>query len=132
MTSALLLAAALLGTALPQETDRVDRIVALARSDSPTLTTQVHEYPDAARRAFAELLRRSVGEEAALDAADVLAGAYFEAWTDPYYLQDAGRFRSWPAESRRARLGADSLRLAGNETFSESGPEQPRSCGSAA
>ena len=123
MSPSLALLAAALFTLLPQETDRVERIVALAMDDSPALTAEIQEFPDAARRAFGELLRRSTEDEALLDAADVLADAYFEAWTDPFYLQEAGRFRSWSADDRRARLEADSLRLAGNEAFSESGPE---------
>ena len=123
MNPALLLLAAAAGALLPQEDDRVDRIVALAVAVAPTLTTEVREYPDAARKAFAELLSLSVRREDALGAADVLAGAYFEGWTDPFYLQEAGRFRSWSGDARRTKLEADSLRLAGNKAFSELGVE---------
>ena len=123
MNPALLLLASALSALLPQEDDRVHRIVALALADAPTLTAEVQEYPDAARKAFAELLSRSLLQEDALAAADVLAEAYFEGWTDPFYLQEAGRFRSWSGTQRRTKLEADSLRLAGNDAFSELGAE---------
>lgn len=123
MSPSLLLAAAALRTLLPQEADRVDRIVALSLADAPALTSEVREYPDAARKAFAELLSLSISQEDALGAADVLAGAYFEGWTDPFYLQEAGRFRSWSGDERHTKLEADSLRLAGNDAFSEFGVE---------
>jgi len=124
MSPAVLLVAAALGAILPQEEDRVDRIVALSFADEPTLVSEVREHPDAARKTFGELLQLAVlEEEPALDAADVLAGAYFEAWTDPFYLQEVGRFRSWSGPKRRTKLEADSLRLAGNEAFLELGVE---------
>jgi len=123
MTPSVLLAAATLVAFVAQGDERVDRIVAMSLADDAALTAEVQQFPDAAREAFAELLRLSTGDEEALDAADVLAESYFEAWTDPFYLQEAGRFRSWSRDARRSKLEADSLRLAGNEAFSEVGVE---------
>ena len=123
MTQSVLLAAAAIIAFVAQGDERVDRIVVMSLADDAALTAEVQQFPDAAREAFAELLRLSTGDEDALDAADVLAEAYFEAWTDPFYLQEAGRFRSWSRDARRSKLEADSLRLAGNDAFSQVGVE---------
>ena len=126
MTVPLLLATALTVLA-PQEAGRVDRIVELALADAPELPEEVRAHPDAAREAFGELLRLAVAVtepgSGPLEAADALGRAYFEAWTDPFFGQEARRVRSWSDLQRRARLEADSLRRAGNEAFSVSGVE---------
>ena len=121
------LLAACLATLAPQDADRVERIVDLALAEAPPLAAEVRAFPDAAREAFGELLRLTVEEgprdRSPLNAADALGRAYFEAWSDPFYGQEANRFRSWSAVQRRARLEADSLRRAGNEAYSGSGVE---------
>jgi CHAT domain-containing protein len=124
-SSALLLISAV--ALLSQQGDRANRIVALSLVGDTDLTAEVLSYPDAAREAFGELLRlavvrddsRPVGDP--LRAADALGAAYFNAWTDPFYGQEAGRFRSWSPNQRRIHLTADSLRQAGNEAFTAEG-----------
>jgi tetratricopeptide (TPR) repeat protein len=58
-----------------------------------------------------------------LSSADRLARAYFDAWTDPFLLQEVDRFRELSQAARRLKLNADSLRLAGNEAFQTLGVE---------
>ena len=121
MNPLVLLAAAVLTGFVAQSDDRVDRIVALSLANDASLASEVQQFPDAAREAFAELLILSTNDEKALDGADILAQAYFESWTDPFYIHEANRFRSWTRDARLSKLEADSLRLAGNEAFSEVG-----------
>ena len=67
MTPSVLLAAAALVAFVAQGDERVDRIVAMSLADDAALTAEVQQFPDAAREAFAELLRLSPGDEEALE-----------------------------------------------------------------
>ncbi|MCJ7627128.1 MAG: CHAT domain-containing protein [Longimicrobiales bacterium] len=130
----LLLAGALSGAA-PQEASQTRALIDLAVTGSQEmLVAEVRGHPDAAREALHDIMRRSVlspeegtppggqWEDAdALGTAERLARAYFEAWTDPFLLQEVERFRNWSMEDRRTKLDADSLRILGNEAYLEEG-----------
>lgn len=128
IVSALLVAAVSAGPPLQQQT-RAGEIQSLALAGAADLAAEVRAFPDAARDAFEELLRaagatpRSPRSLRALDGARTLGAAYFEAWMDPFYVREAGRFGAWSPAQRRARLEADSLRRGGNEAFASSGVE---------
>jgi CHAT domain-containing protein len=129
-----LFAATLCATAA-QDTSQVQSLVALAATGpQAALVDQVGRHPDAAREALHDLLRQSVGATGnqspqvgsagsteALESAERVAQAYFEAWTDGFLLQEVRRFAAWPPGDRQVKLAADSLRLAGNEAYAREG-----------
>ena len=62
-------------------------------------------------------------EEKFLRAAERLAEAFAEAWTDAFLLRQVRRFQAWPPSARLAKLKTDSLRRAGNKAYREDGVE---------
>ncbi|NNM06584.1 MAG: CHAT domain-containing protein [Gemmatimonadetes bacterium] len=129
-----LLAGTLLG-AMPQEAPQAGALIDLATTGSlETLVAQVRLHPDAVREALHDLMRESgnsikessptgnQGERRdVLGTAERLARAYFEAWTDPFLIQEVDRFRSWSLDERQTKLIADSLRNLGNEAYLSEG-----------
>ncbi len=138
MILSLLLAGSLAATGA-QDTSQVQALVRLAAvGPQESLVAEVGRYPDAARDAFGGLLRQSVSTAERPTAstqdhgrdisdAETLARAYFEAWTDAFLIQELGRFRMWSLTERRAKLAADSIRLAGNDAYGRIGISQAMS-----
>ena len=94
------------------------------------LVQRVRSRPDAAREAVQLLLADAMAaqgsdqaEEEFLLAAERLAEAYAEAWTDSFLLRQVRRFQAWSPPARLAKLKTDSLRRAGNKAYREDGVE---------
>jgi len=132
LSLALLSAMAVVAPQDSARTQAISDLVALGSQD--VLVAQVRLHPDAAREALHGLLRQSAVQTPglpsranqlagadALQSAERLARAYFEAWTDAFLLQEVERFKGWSLEGRRVKLAADSLRRAGNEAFNREG-----------
>lgn len=127
--------AGFLSIGLPQENPPAAALVDLAGSGSrELLVAEVRLHPDAAREGVHDLFLhsveggvgssssvRSIDREDALETAERLARAYFDAWTDPFLIQEVERFKSWSLNNRRTKLLADSLRLAGNVAYQAEG-----------
>jgi CHAT domain-containing protein len=102
-----------------------DQLRALAPACAETtLTVQARERPDDVR----ETLRSLFGAAAAdtqsakpIDAAECLARAYAAAWRDSFWLRQVAQFRLWSVAERRAKVGADSIRRAGNSALGQAG-----------
>src|SRR5207245_899300 len=80
--------------------------------------------PDDVRDALRQLLALAGSADTSpqhLVAADHLAAAYAAAWRDSFLLRQVSRFRAWSPDGRRAKVAADSLRLAGNKALGQSG-----------
>ena len=118
----------------PQEGSSADEIMQLAsRAEGDRLVQAVQRAPDGAREAFRRLLAEALrgGENGGAEelasaspvflqsagAAERLARAYAEAWTDDFLLRQLGRFLAWTPAERRRRIAADSLRRAGLDAY---------------
>ena len=141
MSGFVMLLFALATTRSPQEAGSADEIMRLAeRVEGDQLAQAVQSAPDGAREAFRRLLAEAVNrseddgaEEPAsstsslsqpLAAAERLARAYAEVWTDDFLLRQLGRFRAWPPADRRRRIAADSLRRAGLDAYVRLGTDE--------
>ena len=105
--------------------DGPERLRVLAR-DGPqaALIREVRDRPDDVRDALRQLLALAGSADTSpqhLLAADHLAAAYAAAWRDSFLLRQVSRFRAWSPVGRRAKVAADSLRLAGNKALGQSG-----------
>lgn len=99
------------------------RTLTLAGSES-VLIARVRERPDDVRDVLRRFFSQAVSDTRpaeALTAADRLARAYAVAWCDSFFLRRVARFESWSPSERREKIGADSLRLAGNDALGRSG-----------
>ena len=111
----------LLAAALAQSSPHPGDLQALAH-DAPdsVLVQRTRHDPEEAREALRRLLR-DAADGASLDPAERLAGAYAIAWNDSFFVRQVTRFRSLSPTERLAKVGADSLRRAGNEELSRRG-----------
>jgi len=105
--------------------DGAERLRVLAR-DGPqaALIREVRDRPDDVRDALRQLLALAGSGDTSprpLAAADNLAAAYAVAWRDSFLLRQVSRFRAWSPDGRRAKVAADSLRVAGNKVLGQSG-----------
>ena len=141
MSGFVMLLFALATTRSPQEAGSADEIMRLAeRVEGDQLAQAVQSAPDGAREAFRRLLAEAVNRSEAdgaeepasstsslsqpLAAAERLARAYAEVWTDDFLLRQLGRFRAWPPADRRRRIAADSLRRAGLDAYVRLGTDE--------
>jgi CHAT domain-containing protein len=115
--------ALLLGLAqAPPAADRVTTLAAATPQD--TLTALAHDHPDALRDTLRNLFQRAAVDTAPaelLASAARLAQAYAAAWGDSFFVHQVTRFAAWSPAERRAKVAADSLRLAGNEALGRAG-----------
>lgn len=122
-------AALLLGL---QSVPGVEGIMTTARveSDSTDLVALVRNQPDDAREGLSRLLEAVSGALSAdaaaqdLRAAERLAGAYADAWNDPFPIDQVRRFRDRGFSERAIQIQVDSLRRAGNEAFRREGIDE--------
>ena len=113
---------------LSQSPQTVDEVRALAR-DGPDsiLADRARRRPDDAREALRRLLAGAAGgvtdsaRASSLAAAERLAGAYAVAWGDSFLVRQIARFRSLSSREQKAKVSADSLRLAGNAALGSAG-----------
>lgn len=100
---------------------------AIAPYDASALERLTREEPDSVRDEIARLLRSSAGattdaERAEhLGAAQSLAVAYADAWTDPFFVRRVAWFESVPPTQRADMATADSLRRAARVVIGQEG-----------
>ncbi|UCG76440.1 MAG: hypothetical protein JSV95_03825, partial [Gemmatimonadota bacterium] len=76
------------------------------------------------RRLLADFVRAGesrtdrAGASGVLEAAERLARAYSEAWSDVFLVSQLRLYRSWTPQERERKVQADSLRRAGATAFS--------------
>jgi CHAT domain-containing protein len=120
-------------TSVQQGVDPEERILALtASSGQEALVSAVREWPDAAREVFRQLLVAAekdqphpsrpsqlpgASQRNPLDAAERLARAYSETWSDIYLARQLALFRSLDPDQRHRKILADSLRRAGATAY---------------
>ena len=96
------------------------------KSDA-ALLAQAQQQPDTARaalsRTFAAVVSATSARErdAQLLRGRRLANAYARAWNDSFFVRQVMRFEEWSPAQRKARVVADSIRLAGNNTLGRDG-----------
>ncbi|HEV8398308.1 MAG TPA: CHAT domain-containing protein [Gemmatimonadales bacterium] len=106
---------------LLQSPHGADTVRMLARDGADSaLIRRTLSHPDDARDALRRLLA-DAGGEAPLAPAERLADAYAIAWGDSFFVRQVSRFRALSPSDRRAKIVADSLRLAGNAALGSSG-----------
>jgi CHAT domain-containing protein/tetratricopeptide (TPR) repeat protein len=104
----------------------VHRSSAHTRSDS-ALMAQARVQPDSLRAALSRSFAGAASSanqrdlSAQLIRARSLANAYAVAWKDSFLVRQVARFEASPPAQRRARVIADSLRLAGNVALAREG-----------
>jgi CHAT domain-containing protein len=105
----------------------VERLrVLVGRDDGPAILQAVREYPDDSRELVRQLLveahvKRAPHADSALVLARRLASAYAATWEDSFPLAQVARFSRMTPERRAAKLGADSVRRAGNAALGRAG-----------
>ncbi|HTI06011.1 MAG TPA: CHAT domain-containing tetratricopeptide repeat protein [Gemmatimonadales bacterium] len=80
------------------------------------LIARAHDQPDSVRESIRALVASSQ-----LADAQTLARAYALAWRDSFFVREVARFTAWPADTRRVKIAADSLRRAGNAALGRQG-----------
>jgi CHAT domain-containing protein len=121
---ALLAGAAMRG--LHAQTPSVDKLRILAeQEDSAALIAAVRENASDARECVRRLIietGRAPGDDVAtLTLAGRLANAYEAAWQDPFLVAQVGRFARMNSDDRAKKIGADSIRRAGNAALARAG-----------
>lgn len=102
--------------------------LARAGPDS-ALVESARRRPDDARDAVRHMLVDAAGDSpdstraASLAAAVHLAAAYALAWQDSFFVRQVARFASLSPTDRKAKVAADSIRLAGNAALGSAGIE---------
>jgi CHAT domain-containing protein len=136
-------ALAVLVMATPQSPSAVEELRALARAGSDSaLVERARQRPDDLRDALRRVLSDAAAGDVArglpagapgaspavdsvsaisLAAAARLARAYAVAWHDSFLVRQVSRFQSLSAGERRAKVEADSVRLAGNAALGSAG-----------
>ncbi len=105
---------------------RADPSAAFHRLDS-ALVAQARQQPDSLRAALSRSFAAAASSandrdrDVHLLRARDLAGAYAVAWKDSFLLRQVKRFESLPPTQRKARVLADSIRLAGNVALTREG-----------
>ena len=110
---------------LPQAPANPELLSVSARpGPDSALIAFAHERPDSLRNALhARLVDAAADSQDAepLAAAERLAQAYAVAWRDSFLVRQVARFEAWTPAERRAKIAADSLRLAGNVALGRAG-----------
>ncbi|MFL5483622.1 MAG: CHAT domain-containing protein [Gemmatimonadaceae bacterium] len=95
-------------------------------NDSAALINEVRRRPGDARDLMGDLIVQA-GRAHTIDSDSIirvsyrLASAYSTVWDDPFPITNLARFSRMSADQRRAKISADSLRLAGNRAFGKKG-----------
>ena len=118
---------ALLCVSPPAAAQEASRLRALLDAhDSVGLRAEVAKRPDDARDLLRELMGQAPRANERADSifriAFHLATTYTTVWADSFPLTNLSRFVRMSPEQRRAKVAADSMRLAGNAAYEHRGP----------
>ena len=107
-----------------QQTTRL--VSVLVANDSTSVITEVRRRPGDARNLLGDLVAQA-GRSRPFEADSILrlsyrlASAYTEVWEDSFPLTNLARFNRLSQNQRRAKVVADSIRVAGNTAFGARG-----------
>src|SRR2546423_198150 len=95
-------------------------------NDSAAVINEVRRRPGDARDLLGDLIvqagrARTMDSDSIIRVSYRLASAYSTVWDDSFPITNLARFSRMNEDQRRAKVSADSLRLAGNRAFGSKG-----------